>query len=543
MRRWSTGVPMACLGLWLVGAQLWAEPGGRALRVSASTAREVEGWDARIADMLREGALRVRQVREDTLLPGRTHERFAQLHRGIPVFGGEIVRQSGPAGETLSVFGTLYEGIEVDSTPALSRGQVETLVGKRGLVPFGSEGTPELTVLPLDSGGYSLTYRLRAVPRGSLKVQMLFLDARTGEVTLQYSDLKTQSAVGSATGVLNDAKKISASSGAGGFVADDRLRPPAILTYDFKGALSRLLLIEDVSQFQASDLAADADNTWTDGANVDAHVYAGYTYDYYFKRHGRRGLDNANITMRSVTHPVRREDFRSYIDDDDVIFTFYLNAFYLGDGVMIYGEGLPPGLTFQGKVWNYFAGALDIVAHELTHGVTDYSSRLIYRNESGALNEAFSDMMGTSVEFFFQPPGNGPLRADYLLGEDVITGGSRSMQNPVAFGDPDHYSLRYTGPNDNGGVHTNSGIANHVFYLAIEGGRNRVSGITVQGVGAANREQIEKVFYRAFTQLMPASATFSTARAVTIQSARDLYGPGSPVEGAVTQAWTAVGVN
>ena len=183
------------------------------------------------------------------------------------------------------------------------------------------------------------------------------------------------------------------------------------------------------------------------------------------------------------------------------------------------------------------------MAHELTHGVTDYSSRLIYRDESGALNEAFSDMMGISVEFFFQPPGSGPLRADYLLGEDVISGGIRSLQNPAAFGDPDHYTLRYTGPFDNGGVHTNSAIGTHAFYLAIEGGTNRISGINVKGVGAANRDQIEKVFYRAFTQLMPASATFSTARAVTIQSARDIYGVGSPAESAVTQAWTAVGVN
>ncbi len=542
MRRWGAGVPVACLGLWLVGALLWAEP-SRALRVSASAASELSSWDDRIAGMLREGALRVRQVREDTLLRGRTHERLTQLHRGVPVFGGELVRQTGPSGETVSVFGTLYEGIEVDPTPLLSRAGVEALVGQRGLVPFGSEGAPELTVLPLDTGGYSLTYRLRVVPRGSARIQMLFLDARTGEVILEYSDLKTQSAVGSGTGVLNDAKKISTSSGAGGFVADDRLRPPAIFTYDFKGALSRLLQIDDVSQLQASDLAADADNTWTDGPNVDAHVYAGYTYDYYFKRHGRRGFDNANITMRSVTHPVRREDFVSYLNDSDVIFTFYLNAFYAGDGLMVYGEGLPPGYTYRGKVWNYFAGALDIVAHELTHGVTDYSSRLIYRNESGALNEAFSDIMGTSVEFFFQPPGSGPLRADYLLGEDVISGGDRSLQNPAAYGDPDHYSLRYTGTFDNGGVHTNSAIASHAFYLAIEGGRNRVSGITVTGVGAANREQIEKVFYRAFTQLMPASADFSAARAVTLQSAKDLYGAGSPAESAVTQAWTAVGVN
>jgi thermolysin len=176
--------------------------------------------------------------------------------------------------------------------------------------------------------------------------------------------------------------------------------------------------------------------------------------------------------------------------------------------------------------------------------VTDYTSALIYRNESGALNEAFSDIMGTSIEFFFQPAGSGLLHADYLLGEDVVTpGGIRSMAEPTAYGNPDHYSRRYTGPSDNGGVHSNSGIANQAFYLAIEGGTNRTSGMDVQGVGGANRDQIEKVFYRAFTQLMPSNSTFATARAATIQAARDLYGANSAAERAVTQAWTAVGVN
>jgi len=92
-------------------------------------------------------------------------------------------------------------------------------------------------------------------------------------------------------------------------------------------------------------------------------------------------------------------------------------------------------------------------------------------------------------------------------------------------------------------VHINSGIVNQAFYLAVEGGRNRVSGREVQGVGAANREQVEKVFYRAFTQLLPSNATFSLARAATIQAARDLYGSNSNAERAVTQAWTAVGVD
>jgi thermolysin len=204
----------------------------------------------------------------------------------------------------------------------------------------------------------------------------------------------------------------------------------------------------------------------------------------------------------------------------------------------------------NGNSYTYFAGALDIAAHELTHAVTESSSTLVYLNESGALNEAFSDVMAASVEFFFHTAGPGRGQADYLLGEDISRAaragardGDRSLENPALYGQPDHYSRRFLGPEDNGGVHINSGIANHAFYLAIEGGTNRTSGLPVQGVGGANREQIEKVFYRAFVFLLPANATFSTARAATIQAARDLYGAGSAPERAVAQAWTAVGVN
>ena len=152
--------------------------------------------------------------------------------------------------------------------------------------------------------------------------------------------------------------------------------------------------------------------------------------------------------------------------------------------------------------------------------------------------------MGTSVEFFYQGVRG---HANYFIAEDIISpvgpGFNRSLADPRSLGDSDYYANRYLGTNDNGGVHTNSTIASNAFYLAIEGGTNRSSGLPVTGVGANNREQIEKVFYRAFTQLLPSNATFAVARQATIQSARDLYGAGSAAERAVTQGWTAVGVN
>ncbi len=160
------------------------------------------------------------------------------------------------------------------------------------------------------------------------------------------------------------------------------------------------------------------------------------------------------------------------------------NAFYSATASWSTARACRPASLSGGQTVDFLSGALDIVAHELTHGVTDYTSSLIYQNESGALNEAFSDIMGTSVEFYFQQPGSGNLRADYLIGEDVFRpGGIRSMADPQAYGDPDHYSRRFTGTADNGGVHINSGIPNQAFYLAIEGGTNRTSGLSVQGVG------------------------------------------------------------
>jgi hypothetical protein len=128
------------------------------------------------------------------------------------------------------------------------------------------------------------------------------------------------------------------------------------------------------------------------------------------------------------------------------------------------------------------------------------------------------------------------------MGKDLtVPSGSaltRSLADPGSTRDPDHYTGRVIG----GDSHFNSTIPSHAFYLAIEGGRNRTSGLTVQGVGAANRAQIEKAFFRALTVLLPSGATFALTRVATIQAARDLYGAASPAERAITQAWDAVGV-
>jgi thermolysin len=541
-RPWLRGIALTWAGaaaaaLWLMPASAQQRPGQGRTTIAAQSTTQIRDAAPLVDGMRRTGELRLRTTREDVQVRGRTHERFDQYYRGVRVFGADVAQQLF-GGQIVSLYGNVYSDIDVDPAPVVdgfaARDTVQTISG----VEIGRQ--PELVILPRDDGRYLLTWRIRAVTGSDLREY--FVDARTGRVAFDYSDLKTQSAVGRGTGVLGDSKKIAVTPSGGQFVTTDRQRPPAINTYDMKGDFTRTLrYLNQGLQLVASDLATDSDNTWTDTAAVDAHVYAGWTYDYFSKRHGRRGLDNRDLAIVSLVHPVRRQDLQQNFP---LVPDFFLNAGYYGDGVMVYGEGLPTGFTFGGQTFDYWSGALDIVAHELTHGVTDYSSHLIYQNESGALNEAFSDIMGTAVEFFFQQPGSGNLRADYLIGEDTIKpGGTRSLADPLSYGDPDHYSRRVTGTADNGGVHTNSSIANHAFYLAIEGGTNRTSGLSVQGVGGANREQMERVFYRAFTQMLPANATFTVARAATIQAARDLFGANSNAERAITQAWTAVGVN
>lgn len=504
----------------------------------ATSALAARTWTTRVDAMLRTGELRLRRRTDDTLMRGRVHERSDQYYRGIRVFGADVARQL-RNGVAESVFGTMYEGIDVDASPDIEGDEARSLLAGRLGVDLDETVQPELVVLPRDDGSFALTWRMRV--HSARDSRQYFVDAHSGDTVLDYSVRETQSAVGKALGVLGDTKKISVRATTGQFLTADELRPPGSQTYDLRGNPARTdsVLLRRVV-LGTSDLGSDSDNDWTDTAIGDAHVYAGYTYDYYFKRFGRKGLNDANIRVQAIVHPVHRSDFDVYFR---IYPDYFDNAFYDGDGIVVFGEGLPGSVSIGGQNWDYLAGGIDVVAHELTHGVTDYTSSLIYQGESGALNEAFSDVMGTSVEFFFQPPGDGALRADYTIGEDVVRpGGIRNMANPGALGDPDHYSKRYTGPQDNGGVHLNATIATHAFYLAIEGGTNRTSGLGVQGVGGGNRDQIEKTFYRAFTQMLPANASFSVARAATIQAAQDLYGGGSAAVRAVTQAWTAVGV-
>jgi bacillolysin len=518
--------------------------GSDEVRIATTAAAEVSQWNNKFEQMLRSGELQPKRLHADSLMPGRRHEWLAQLHDGVPVWNAEVVRQIDQNGTIVSVFGTLYQGIGIDSKPLLTPQQAKAAVEKQTGVRLGASMIPTLAILPLDGGGYALTFTL--VAAGASDVKRYFIDAGTGEVVLDYSVLERQAAepvVGLGTGVLNDEEKLSVASENGQFVAVDLIRPARVLTYNLKGQQGRITDLFNGADLNGADLATSADLlNWTDGPVVDGHAFAGFFYDFFFKRFGRRSWNDSDGPLRIVVHPAKQQLIA--VEPPSIVNLLYFNAFYccqaLG-GYVIFGEGAPQGTLRGSQQWLPLAGGLDLVGHEMTHGMTANTSGLDEHGlESGALSESFCDQMGTGIEFFFHAS-----KADYRIGEDVIQGvqgalsGTRDMANPGLFGDPDN--VQAVKP-QNLEVHSLAGIPNQAFYLAIEGGTNRTSGRVVQGVGAANRDQIEKVFYRAFQFMLTPTSNFRTAATACVASAQQLYGVGSSVDQAVSQAWAAVGV-
>ena len=602
----ALAVTLTGAGLVTVAGQ---EPASRlALNIMAlSTTTDVSELrllDARVDALVRTNALVLASQQPDVSLSGRVHETFQQYHAGVPVYGGGISRQLANTGLTVSIFGTIYqEIIDLDMTPQLAQHEALALVEQRAGAGPATDDPLTLVIVPTPFDTYVLAYR--ATMRD---FRTYFLDAHSGAIVHVENEVDEQGAiVGIGVGVNNDRKKVSASPAGGGFQTYDRLRPAEIVTLDLRHADARVdsLLDPRGTRWVASDVAWDADNDWRDPAVVGAHVYGGFTYDYLFAQQGWRGMNGRDGRILSMVNIGREGENNAF---------FYPPPFGPeGTGVVAFGtkqDGTP-------------IVSADVVAHEMMHGVTYFSvaSRtgsglldthryvrgpssftydgrtfrcgavwvledgrrlpilcdggrfLLFANHGGAINEAYSDIIGTAVEFSVHEPGVGPLRADYVMGED--TGQPiRSLENPLSIAAvgsyryPDawghefrflvaydglfiHYTsigfvagqqftLRGSGYYD--GVHWNSTILSHAFYLAIEGGQNRSTGLTVQGVGAANRHQVERAFFRSMTHLMPARTSFRMTAAVIRQSAVDLFGAGSATHRAIDQALNAVGL-
>lgn len=279
--------------------------------------------------------------------------------------------------------------------------------------------------------------------------------------------------------------------------------------------------------------AAEFNNSAKDNAALDAHWGATKTYDYFLAKHNRNSYDNNGAQIRSYVH----------------VGTNYDNAFWNGS-VMSYGDGSSNGTEGNG----YFDAltSLDVAAHEIAHAVCSNTANLAYQKESGAMNEGFSDIWAAVVENYAAP--NDANKDKWLIGEEIDRrSGSialRSMSNPNARSQPDTYGGTYwvnvncspSRTNDYCGVHTNSGVLNHWFYILTEGksgSNDNGDSYSVTGIGIDKAAQIA---YRLESYYLSASSTFSNARTYGIQAAQDLYGADSAEVIAVTNAWYAVGV-
>lgn len=400
---------------------------------------------------------------------GRSAVRFQQNYRGIPIIGGEIIVQMGNRQDILSANGEVLPDIEISIIPSVdAKTAVQTALNKvakdYGLSAADLTATePELWIYnPGIMGG-------PGIPTSTLVWRI--------EVT--------------PAGLLPINEFI---------LIDAQIGTVALHFNQIHTAKNRETYDANNSTTLPGTLRCNESNPTCSGGDsheVAAHTFAGDTYDFYMNEHGRDSIDDAGMTLISTVH----------YDSG------YFNAFWNGSQ-MVYGDGAA------------FPLGDDVVAHELTHGVTSRESQLFYFYQSGAINESFSDVWG---EFVDQEAATGNDTGDtrWEMGEDITgLGAIRNMQDPTLFNDPDKMSSSYyycdqselySGSGDNGGVHINSGINNKAAYLMTDGGS--FNGYTVTGLGYA---KVADLYYEVQTSLLTSAADYADLYDAVIQASINL---------------------
>lgn len=432
---------------------------------------------------------------------GMSHYRMQQVHQGVPVYGSEQTVHVNQANTVTSFMGQVIPNIKlpafkqtkhISSSAAISNAKKET----KHITQFLYQPTSQLVVLPYrQTFVYAYVVKL-AYLSPQPTIWQYFIDAKSGKVLDKISIL--HELTGEGKGVKGDKKTFEITKEGSLYYLKDKIRN--ITTYDAENQNENSPVIK-------GKLVSSKSTTFSDPSSVDAHAYAEATYDFYKKSFDRNSFDGKGSEIKSYVH----------VGDK------WNNAAWDGEK-MIYGDG-------DGKTFISLAGALDVIAHEITHAVTQYTANLEYRNESGALNESISDIMGVMVD-----------TDNWLLGEDVYTPNKpgdalRSMSDPKKYNQPDHYDDRYLGWQDNGGVHINSGINNKAAYLIAAGGTH--SKIKVEGIG---RAKTKAIYYRSLTNYLTPTSQFIDMRDAAIQSAKDLYGANSNEVTSVKKAYNSIGV-
>jgi len=292
------------------------------------------------------------------------------------------------------------------------------------------------------------------------------------------------------------------------------------------GGLERVVYsAQNAGNLPGQQLRVEGGPATGDPAADEAYDGAGATYDLYKDIFNRNSIDDNGARLDSTVH------YRVGYD----------NAFWNGQQ-MVYGDG-DEDLPEADRLFNRFTIAIDVIGHELTHAVTQFTANLVYQGQPGALNESMSDVFGSLVKQ--RTLGHTAADADWIIGEGLFTSrvngaGIRNMKQPgTAYNDPvlgkdpqpAHMRDFVQTQADNGGVHINSGIPNRAFY------------VTAFNIGGFAWEKAGQIWYVTLKSKLSASADFATAAAKTYEAARDLYGQGSLEQQAVKAGWAEVGIN
>jgi Zn-dependent metalloprotease len=448
--------------------------------------------------------LAVRQRPADDL--GLSHAKFEQRWHGLAVFPAELIVHLDRQGNVYLMDGAYVPTPRLKiATPIVTAG--EAAGRARAAAPRGVRlSSPELLVYAPTSHAPRLAWRFD-ITGSPEEAAAVFIDAANGALLASIPLVMTENVPGSGINLFGQNISLNVWHEGASFLMVDTSKPMfhnGCNVDDLKQNCGAIYVGDaantppnsspDISQATISQVTSSSANSWAPADAVSAASNFSKVFDYYKQIHSRNSIDGNGGNILAITR----------------LGVTYQNAFW-SDNVngMFFGDA------------EKYAGSLDVVGHEMTHGVTSHTAGLLYQDQPGALNEAISDIFGEMVENFATGTN------DWLIGSQITP--IRNMADPGQFGDPATMSQFVTTTSDHGGVHTNSGIINHAYYLLAQG-----------EAGAIGKSDAQRIFYRALTMHLTKNSQFLDARLAAVQSADELFGAGSNQSQKTGQAFDGV---
>jgi len=476
-----------------------------------------------------------KRVEEDNL--GFTQYRYQQMREGFPILGAEYILHV-KDGVVKSMNGKFFSNFSSVVSPSISENSALNIVlssvaanvykwqiAEEEEMLKVINNDPDATYFPTGklvfapvngdfvNSEFRLCWEFDVYAHEPMTRERIYLDATTGEIVFRENRIQHSDVLGTATTAYSGTVAFTSDSYSGSYRMreNDRGIGSGMETYDLNNGTNYGAAVD----FTHPDADWNSFSPSIDQYATDAHFGTEMSYDYFYSVHGRNSYDNTGTTLFSYVHYGNNYD----------------NAFWNGTA-MTYGDG-------GGGYFTSPLTTMDVCGHEITHAVTQYTAGLVYSYEPGQLNESFSDIFGTAIEWWATP-----AYADWLIGDDCVAGGMRSMSNPNALGQPDTYlgTYWYYGSGDNGGVHYNSGVQNFWYYLLVNGGSGTNDNGDFYSVTGIGQTDADDIAYRNLSVYLTPSSQHVDSRIGAIAAATDLFGACSPEVIAVTNAWYAVGV-